>query len=131
MTTKSQSMKARLAYLEEQVADYERNRDLFLATAKRKDELASQLYAALKDVDYYKARADRAEARVAKLQAARRWRPASENPPASDSYLVYREAPPDGEPWNYEFGIWDDSGWDVGAVTHWQPLPPPLVEATP
>lgn len=31
MTTKSQSMKARLAYLEEQVADYERNRDLLLA----------------------------------------------------------------------------------------------------
>ena len=66
-------------------------------------------------------------ARVAELEAqlvAQGWRPVTEKPTAHDSYLVYRAVPPRGEPWNYEFGIWDDTGWDVSAVTHWRPLPP-------
>ena len=73
------------------------------------------------------ARAEAAEARVAELEAqlvAQGWRPVTEKPTAHDSYLVYRAVPPRGEPWNYEFGIWDDTGWDVSAVTHWRPLPP-------
>ena len=72
-------------------------------------------------------RLDAAEARVAELEAqlvAQGWRPVTEKPTAHDSYLVYRAVPPRGEPWNYEFGIWDDTGWDVSAVTHWRPLPP-------
>jgi hypothetical protein len=66
-------------------------------------------------------------ARVAELEsqlAAQGWRPVTEKPPAHDSYLVYRASPPQAEPWRYEFGVWDDSGWDIEAITHWRPLPP-------
>jgi hypothetical protein len=72
-------------------------------------------------------RLDAAEARVAELEAAsdaQGWRPVTEKPPAHDSYLVYRASPPQAEPWRYEFGVWDDSGWDIEAITHWRPLPP-------
>jgi uncharacterized coiled-coil protein SlyX len=73
-------------------------------------------------------------ARVAELEsqlAAQGWRPVTEKPPAHDSYLVYRASPPQAEPWRYEFGVWDDSGWDIEAITHWRPLPPaPAAEAT-
>jgi hypothetical protein len=73
--------------------------------------------------DLYRA----ALARVAELEsqlAAQGWRPVTEKPPAHDSYLVYRASPPQAEPWRYEFGVWDDSGWDIEAITHWRPLPP-------
>ena len=91
--------------------------------ARLRDENAEAWFAFYRQ----QSRGDRLAARVAELEAqldAQGWRPVTEEPPAHDSYLVYRAVPPRGEPWNYEFGIWDDTGWDVSAVTHWRPLPP-------
>ena len=66
-------------------------------------------------------------ARVAELEAeaaAQGWRPGSETPNAIDTYLVYRAAPPQNEPWRYDFAVWEDDGWDTEGFTHYRPLPP-------
>ena len=66
-------------------------------------------------------------ARVAELEtavAAQGWRPVTEAPPAPDAYLVYRAAPPQNEPWRYDFAVWEDDGWDTEGFTHYRPLPP-------
>lgn len=66
-------------------------------------------------------------ARVAELEAqlaAQQWRPGSETPNAIDTYLVYRAAPPQNEPWRYDFAVWEDDGWDAEGFTHYRPLPP-------
>lgn len=68
-----------------------------------------------------------AEQRVAELTAAlaaQQWRPVTEAPPAPDAYLVYRAAPPQNEPWRYDFAVWEDDGWDTEGFTHYRPLPP-------
>ena len=105
-----------------------------LATAEAREQASMAVINDLRDklADSERTKAALA-ARVAELEAqldAQGWRPVTEEPPAHDSYLVYRAVPPRGEPWNYEFGIWDDTGWDVSAVTHWRPLPPAPQEPT-
>lgn len=106
-----------------------------VGNAERRAEAAeAELESALAVVDLYQQRMFAAEAEVAaraalKAQAAQ-WRPVTEPPDEHDHYLVYRSAPPAGEPWNYEFGVYDgDGGWDVGGVSHWMPLPAPPQEA--
>ena len=66
----------------------------------------------------------RLAARVAELEAAQEWQSRSETPNAIDTYLVYRAAPPQNEPWRYDFAVWEDDGWDTEGFTHYRPLPP-------
>lgn len=67
---KAKSDKAKLAELEEEIEDYRRRQVDLVATYRRNDELARELHTASADVKYWKARAEAAEAKLAKTEAA-------------------------------------------------------------
>ena len=75
---------------------------------------------------------DAQNARIAELEAERRWIPVSERLPEGDAVLVYRERGKSNIDidWTFIEGgreYWYNSGLDN--VTHWMPLPePPEVE---
>ena len=94
---------------------------------KQRQKIAGLFEAVIARAEAAKAEAARLAARVAELEsqlAAQQWRPGSETPNAIDTYLVYRAAPPQNEPWRYDFAVWEDDGWDAEGFTHYRPLPP-------
>ena len=88
--------------------------------ARLRDENAEAWFA----FERQQSRGDRLAVRVAELEAAQEWQSRSETPNAIDTYLVYRAAPPQNEPWRYDFAVWEDDGWDTEGFTHYRPRPP-------
>ncbi len=126
--------RALLARAEAAEASREALADRLVFEMEQRETLAARAEAAERERDdanievaLEQANAREAWERVAELEAqlaAQQWRPVTEEPTAVDSYLVYRAMLPRDEPWYFEFGIWDDDGWDIDGVTHWRPLPP-------